>query len=582
MQESNSNEKPKPSSSPLSTARQKHRPTALPLNKPLLKMQEVAAELLSPGLDEKKLNQDQQKVFKQSKLIQLQQKQLIANSLYDANPALGNESNKRKSNTIIIEQVSHPEAKKINSDALSPLPNAKRFKRNKAPTPLKLSDNSKNIVPSIQTAPIKNNQSSLYKNKDDFINNLRTVNHNKQPFKTQPLVQQQQSNMQILATAQAAAAAVAQSPLNSAFFAPRYLPNLSVVPPVMTPSVYSQFYQSMMNNAAAAQAAASSGTPTTASSTTPTVSRQQNHTVPPASATATAFQFQKQAAALQQAAAFQQAMFQQQLIAAQTAAQAATQAALATGTPIASSIAQAASSPLTAFGSSFPITPLSYGFKPLRALPTTTSSQNYVVSHRETTINTNNNSEDSAKSIDADKKQDNNLSKVSDSEKPSTADIEVADITAPRSVTNGLKTGKTPLALNKRNLSIANPPEIESNTLKLRKSLQSPVGANIIKQTIVSSLGSNSDKEPKTPINMKKTNTPHVTDVFPNEMTKFAPLANQPLSAREERFDFAMYKDDSSRTTEKSSNREKFKTGKSNDEGDDEDDDDDVESKAIE
>lgn len=105
-----------------------------------------------------------------------------------------------------------------------------------------------------------------------------------------------------------------------------------------------------------------------------------------------------------------------------------------------------------------------------------------------------------------------------------------------------------------------------------RKSLQSPLSSTVIKQTLTAK-NLKPNGEPKTPINLQKSNTPHVTDVFPGDLTKFAPLLNQPLSSRDEHFDFNMYKDE-----KPMAQLRKTKNGTIPEV----DEEDDVESKAIE
>lgn len=113
----------------------------------------------------------------------------------------------------------------------------------------------------------------------------------------------------------------------------------------------------------------------------------------------------------------------------------------------------------------------------------------------------------------------------------------------PRQFTTALENyvinGKEALAIQTAHKRVG---KTEGKPSELRKALALPVELNIVKQTILTGLKKLGG--PKTPIHLQKSNTPHVTDVFPGEMTKFAPVSNQPLSARDEHFDFNLYKEE--------------------------------------
>ncbi|GMM34611.1 hypothetical protein DASC09_019360 [Saccharomycopsis crataegensis] len=484
--------------------KQKHRPAALSLKKKA-KMQDMAVDILSPGLNPSQLNNEQISTIQSAQSIQQQQKHLIAakNKLQKdgtANVTLIPQSIPKKRGlevstpTIIIEQVSDPQTNDINSGTLSPLPSAKKFKRSKAPPPLKISQDAKTIGPSIQTAPIRNGSQFQYGSKVDFINNSRVINPalaNRRPMASPfnmrfPAQMQQQQQPQVVNFQQqtvTGATAALQSPLASAYFAPRYypvIPSGSVATPVaLTPNPYNNpYYRSLFMKGAKL--------------TTP---RNPNFGAIP----------------------------------------------MVPCAPIPAVHVQTPTSGIN--GTTTPITPLNHGFQ---KRPITTASQNYVI-----------NGNESFSLSELNKK----IAKKGSSAKDQSDDI---------------TTSSSSSSLNKKNLSITKP----VNSTSLRKTLQSPLNSNIVKQTI-STNKRKSSGGPKTPINMQKSNTPHVTDVFPGEMTKFAPVSNQPISAREEHFDFGMYKEEPisrPEVKESKSRNDKISVHDSITEEDEED----VESRAIE
>lgn len=564
-----------PDQKPKSKPKQKHRPSALSLDKNSSKMQDIAVDILSPGLNHNNLDSEQKSTIELSNAIKEQQKKLIAakhsqtdastsdiennnNSSSSATTNITTKTTLRAPNTkkrtistptIIIEQVSGGNAK-----AASPLPSAKKFKRDKAPPPLKITPATNTAVtaPSIQTAPIRNNLQahSYYGNRGDFVNNSRIINQrfgaNRRAAPGQLQQQHQQPGaspfvprFNTSAGAAAAAAAVANaanagagvalpSPIASPYFAPRYYPGFPppsqagsvATPTALTPSVYhNPYYRSLLLRNSQ-------------------LNTPRNPNFAAANGGAGGFIYPQ----------------------------------IVPGAPMAANIP----TPTAAInGSAIPITPLNYAFQ---AHPILTGSENYVINRHE------------ASSLsELNKAAIKNAQIPRDLNENSRDGSNTATTNINKSANVSIDRKNKPAALNTAaTTAIAGKETSQADdSAAPRKTLQSPLTSNIVKQTI-STQKRKPNGEPKTPIHLQKSNTPHVTDVFPGEMTKFAPVSNQPLSARDEHFDFNLYKEEPSKRgvndgkPGRRRNSSSLNKSITEEEEDDDDDDDDVESKAIE